>query len=227
MKISTKLTIGISALSAILILVAALLFWVSFRVSELILEVEKLPELQAKFGTLTIQHYAWAEALGVGTILMKKPFTKALDHTKCDLGKWYYSYSPPDFLKEPFEKLEEPHKLIHASGAKIVEAINRGDVETAIKIYQEETTPNLEKVRNYLTDMRLKTKEKVDQNLISINSSINNLKNIVIIVFSVLILLTIFVAYFFVIKPLKSSFSQLIAVADAVSRGDFSIIKDK
>ncbi|ROL57624.1 hypothetical protein D9V84_02570 [Bacteroidetes/Chlorobi group bacterium Naka2016] len=227
MKISTKLTIGVTGISVVLLFVAVLLFWTSNRVANLIIDIQELPKLQAKLGTLTIQHYQWVEALGVGTMLMKKPFTKALDPTKCDLGKWYYSFTPPEELKDEYVKVEEPHKRIHASGTKILDAVNKGDIETAIQIYQTETLPNLDSTRTALTNLRLGAMKIINKNLHNIENSMNNLKNIVIIAFAILLLLTSIISYFFLIKPLKQSFKKVISLAEAVSRGDFSAIKEE
>lgn len=227
MKISTKLTIGVTGISLVLLFLAVLLFWTSNRIAKFISEIQELPKLQANLGTLTIQHYQWVEALGVGTMLMKQPFTKALDPTKCDLGKWYYSFTPPEELKNEYEKIEEPHKGIHASGAKILDAVNKGDIETAIQIYQTETLPNLDATRTALTNLRLETTKIINKNLQSIENSMNNLKNTVIISFAILILLTSIIAYFFLIKPLNQSFKKVISIAEAVSRGDFSSVKEQ
>ncbi|MGB9771360.1 MAG: CZB domain-containing protein [Candidatus Kapaibacteriota bacterium] len=165
MTIGKKLTLGISLISVALVVLAIIFGVVAVKIFEATDRIKELPELQAKFGTLTVQHHQWAEALISETVFLKVPFSKALDPTKCDLGKWYYSYTPPEYLKEDFEKLEEPHKRLHASGAKFIEAINSGDVELAKKIYNEETIQNLKVVRELLTRMRLATKAQVDNNL--------------------------------------------------------------
>jgi hypothetical protein len=74
MKISTKLTLNISIISVVLLAIGIFIGIMALRVYRLVNEVEQFPELQAKLGTLTIQHYQWVEALGVGTMLMGKPF---------------------------------------------------------------------------------------------------------------------------------------------------------
>ncbi len=95
MKLTTKLNLGLISL---VVSLAAISIWLGITVAnieEIVSKITEMPKLQAQLGTLTIQHYEWAEALTVGTILQGKEFTKAIDPTKCALGKWYYSYQPP------------------------------------------------------------------------------------------------------------------------------------
>lgn len=222
MKISTKLNLSVGIIAIVLISLAIIFHLIFQRVDKLLEEVKELPELQAKLGTLTIQHYQWVEALGVGTMLMGKEFTKAKDPTKCDLGKWYYSFTPPEELKEPYLKIEEPHKNIHATAEKIISAVKNGDLNLAKQIYQEETLPNLETTRNALTEMRHKIKNSVNSNILNILNTIIFIEKIIYYSFGVLILSTFSFFYFFVTKPLRRNFKQLIDVANSVARGDFS-----
>ncbi len=222
MKISTKLNLSIGIIAIVLISLAIIFYLIVQKVNRLVEDVKVLPELQAKLGTLTIQHYQWAEALGVGTMLMGKEFTKAKDPTKCDLGKWYYSFSPPEQLKEAYLKIEEPHKKIHATAEKIITAMQNGNLELAKQIYQEETLPNLELTRNALSDMRLGVKNIMDSNLLNILNSVIFIQKIIFISFGILILFTIGFFTFFIIKPLRKNFNKLIEVANSVARGDFS-----
>lgn len=225
MKISTKLNLSIGIIAIVLISLATIFYLIVRKVDKLVVEVKELPELQAKLGTLTIQHYQWVEALGIGTMLLGKEFTKAKDPTKCDLGKWYYSFTPPEQLKEVYLKIEEPHKKIHATAEKIISAVKNGDLNLAKQIYQEETLPNLESTGNALTEMRLGIKNIVDSNVLNILNSILFIEKIVIYSFAILILFTFSFFYFFVIKPLRRNFNQLIDVANSVARGDFSSIR--
>lgn len=225
MKISTKLYLSVGIIAIVLISLAINFYVIVQRVDKLVEEVKELPELQAKLGTLTIQHYQWVEALGVGTMLMGKEFTKAKDPTKCDLGKWYYSFTSPEQLKEAYLKIEEPHKKIHATAEKIISAVQNGDLNLAKQIYQEETLPNLESTRNALTEMRLEIKNMVDANILNILDNVIFMEKIIIYSFGILILFTFGFFYFFLIKPLRKNFNQLIGVANSVARGDFSSIR--
>jgi len=225
MKISTKLTLNISIISAVLLAIGIFIGIMAIRVYRLVNELEQLPEIQAKLGTLTVQHYEWVEALGVGTMLMGKPFTKTLDPTKCDLGKWYYSFTPPEQIKDAYAKVEEPHRKFHGTAEKIINAMNSGNVELAKQIYQEETIPNLEKTRNALTEMRLGIKNIVNDNLDQISNLMKQLRTTIIIAFGGVILFSILFTFYFIIKPLRLNLNKLIGIANAVARGDFDSIR--
>lgn len=49
-----------------------------------------------------------------------------LDHTHCDLGQWYYGQGQEFRGYEAFDKLEEPHRHLHALGRELIEAAENG-----------------------------------------------------------------------------------------------------
>ncbi|WP_333656596.1 CZB domain-containing protein, partial [Dissulfurispira sp.] len=160
-----KLYFGIGVLAVVLIGLAAFSqMGIKKTKSDLTL-VQEYPELQALLGSRTIDHYKWAEGLGVGTLLLGKEFTGQIDHTKCELGKWYYSYKPPKELEDEFKKIEEPHKRFHATAPKILTALKEGKRDQAMKIYQEETMPALTATQEALTEMRVGVKKLIDREI--------------------------------------------------------------
>ncbi|MBF0345651.1 MAG: CZB domain-containing protein [Nitrospirae bacterium] len=60
------------------------------------------------------------------------------DHTTCRLGKWYYAEGR-DFCghMHSFQKMEQPHKRLHALGKEIVSIYNTGNVLRAKELYRE------------------------------------------------------------------------------------------
>lgn len=227
MKISTKLFLNLSIITFVLLLLGIYLGYVALRVYELVEEVEKLPDLQAQLSSVTIQHYEWAEALSAGTILMGKPFTKAIDPTKCDLGKWYYSHEPHEEVRDAFSKIEDPHKKFHATAEKILNALNSGNIELAKKIYQNETLPNLKETQEALTEMRSGLNEIVNKDIKNIAELMIELRNIIFVAFAGIIIFTLIFTYIFLIKPINYNFKNLIDIAENVSKGDFTWINKK
>ena len=225
MKISTKVSLNVFLTIFVFASIAILLIISIAKILKLSEAFKELPELQNKLATLTIQHYEWLEALGVGNLLLDKTFTKAKDPTKCDLGKWYYSYTPPEHLKDVYAKIEEPHRNFHATAEKIINAKNSGNMELAKHIFQTETLPNLAATRDALAELRTGFKVMVDDKLNEVNELLHQTRNIVILAFSITGAFLLIFSFFFLIKPLKISFRNLTEIANAVARGDFSSLR--
>ncbi|WP_312712851.1 methyl-accepting chemotaxis protein [Proteiniclasticum ruminis] len=57
------------------------------------------------------------------------------DHTTCRLGKWLAAQDlTGSALRTLFQKMEEPHKEVHAQAKKAIALYNRGQVEEAIQL---------------------------------------------------------------------------------------------
>ena len=125
-------------------------------------EVKEFPELQAVLGTRTIDHFHWTGQLVQETFIDQVAFTGTTDPRKCKLGEWYYGYTPPELLAAEFRAIEEPHRRIHESGAKIRDAMLEKNAELARRLYQETTRPALAAVQERMTAMRLAVKKLVD-----------------------------------------------------------------
>ncbi len=70
------------------------------------------------------------------------------DPTCCALGKWYYSDGKARFGHlAAFKSLEAPHVEVHACARRAVEAVERGDYDTARKAYDEILTAKTEVLR--------------------------------------------------------------------------------
>ncbi|MCX8096106.1 MAG: methyl-accepting chemotaxis protein [Spirochaetes bacterium] len=59
------------------------------------------------------------------------------DHTKCRLGKWYYSEGIVKYSQFPeFKSIEKPHERLHSTGKEIVEVIQT-DRQKANELFNE------------------------------------------------------------------------------------------
>jgi methyl-accepting chemotaxis protein len=105
-------------------------------------------KLDAMLADRWIDHLLWVKNLSQ-SILTGIPFTGELDPKNCNFGKWYYTYKPhnPEFAKL-LKGWEEPHSRLHASAQKIVSLLGHNDRKGALAIYQQETIPALNTLKD-------------------------------------------------------------------------------
>jgi len=103
-------------------------------------------------------HRVWvAKVYGHISGLLKLDLSDIPDHTKCKLGKWYYSEGIKVFGKSPvFRELEDVHKKIHSLGMEILSSYERGDVKRAFEIFPrlEETSQEVLRLLDELKKYR-------------------------------------------------------------------------
>ena len=101
-------------------------------------------------------HRKWAGKVCQGLTLSKTHLGVETDPTKCALGKWLNSESARKAmaafpaLKAAMDKIMEPHRKLHASAVAIEKAMQKGDSDKAIQIYNQDTLYNLEMVADGL-----------------------------------------------------------------------------
>ncbi|HVT11172.1 MAG TPA: methyl-accepting chemotaxis protein [Fimbriimonadaceae bacterium] len=89
-----------------------------------------------------------------GEIIDRKDLT---DPTCCALGKWYYGDGKARFGNlAAFRALEAPHSEVHACARRAVEAVEKGDFDTARKAYDDILTAKTTVLR-CLDDMLLES----------------------------------------------------------------------
>ncbi|MEW6115426.1 MAG: methyl-accepting chemotaxis protein [Nitrospirota bacterium] len=222
MTIAKKLYIGIGILVAVLIGLTVF-FQTTIRSTKADLEMlQKYRELQGLMAPRIIDHLKWAENLAVGTIMFGKDFTGQLDHTQCNLGKWYYDFKPPQEVSEEFKKIDEPHRRVHASAPKILAALKEGKLDLAKKIYLEETTPALLMTQEALTEMRNAVKKMVDREVQKAAVKQDRIGHISLGVYVVTIAGVLLVTIFFVYKPFRNEITGISDWANKVKTGDLT-----
>ncbi|SHJ07029.1 hemerythrin-like metal-binding domain protein [Malonomonas rubra DSM 5091] len=134
------------------------------------LEVSSGNKLRADLSDLEIKHLKWAHK--VRDFLNDSSVTELkvkLDHKTCALGSWYYGEErrkAEELLPEiadDLRALEEPHRLLHASGRKIKESYNPYSPTNADSkaIYKKETAPALKEIGRLMASMAETSKEHV------------------------------------------------------------------
>ena len=222
MTISKKLYLGIGVLSAVLIGLAVF-FQASIKSTKAQLSaVQAYPELQALLGSVTIDHFKWAEGLAVGTMMLGKEFKGQIDHTQCNLGKWYYGYKPPKELEDAFKRIEEPHKHFHATAPKIIALVKENKMDAAKKVYENETKPNLITTQEALTDMRLGVKKLIDRDITSMKTMQDSMGTTSLVVYALILGSVISGSVLFLARPIKKNLDNISGWVDTTATGDLT-----
>ena len=102
-----------------------------------------------------LDHLVWANGLA-NSILLNRSFDGQLDPTRCAFGRWYDEFRKTDAylqaapsLKQALDRLDQPHKDLHASAQDIAR-----QPDNAIEIYQSRTQVHLQTMREQLNQVR-------------------------------------------------------------------------
>ncbi len=159
-KIGTKMVLLSGAILALLL---AILLWGIFGLSTTVnngIEVAEGNQFRTTMLSLENKHLKWAHK--VRDFLDDPAITELkvkLDHKTCALGTWYYGEGRqhaeellPE-IKADLQALEEPHRLLHASGRQIKEAYSPfSPVNAEAKaIYKNETAHHLQKINSLIS----------------------------------------------------------------------------
>ncbi len=220
LTIVNKTYIAIAILSVVLI---GLAIFVEVKISETkrgLAHVSDQTLFQSLINQRVLDHFKWADALAVDSILFGKEFTGQLDHTKCALGLWYYSYTPDKELEGLYKTLEKPHANLHATAAKITNALKDGRADIAMDTYETETVPALKETHEILTELSEKAKSISERVLGDMEKAQRTMERIFIAVFAGVVGLLFVGTTFFLARPLKKSLSSISNWVATISEGD-------
>lgn len=155
--IGKRLGIGFTLLCIVLGIMTVIVISETVRVEKTAKEVNELLEIRAELRSANLDHLNWLAGLHSQMILGEK-FEGELDPVKCNFGQWYHNFDPKRIkgLPEVYKDIEQPHKILHESAAKIKDFYNQGKLEEAKKIYSEITRPALNKLQDTLVYIREK-----------------------------------------------------------------------
>ncbi len=97
-------------------------------------EVIDVAAVRAFLDTVKLDHVVWKNA--VYRQIETKSFSNLPNrHTECRMGKWYYEGDGQEMYSSlsSYREMEEPHKLVHDSGRRAIEAGCKGDFELMAK----------------------------------------------------------------------------------------------
>jgi len=79
-------------------------------------------------------HNNWLTDLEA-SVREKRPFTMSRDPHACKFGLWYDNYQTDNsLLKMALKKMDEPHKIIHATADEVLRLTERGDQGGALEL---------------------------------------------------------------------------------------------
>jgi methyl-accepting chemotaxis protein len=221
MTISKKLYFGIGILTLVIIGLALFSQLSIKKTKAQIIDIQGYIELQENLSARIVDHYRWADGLAM-TIMFGKEFKGQIDHTKCALGKWYYAFTPPKELEAAYKAMEEPHRLFHATALRIIDAINKGNIDLAKKIYEEETKPLLQQTQEALDEMKLGVKKLIHKTESDMQSSQSRMGTTSIIVYAGIIGMLITGSVLFLAKPIKRNLTGISDWVHTMSTGDLT-----
>jgi methyl-accepting chemotaxis protein len=149
----------------------------------------------------------------------------ASDYTACQLGQWYYDFSPASRIAEPFKAIEAPHEIIHNASHEIIEHMQAGDKETADAIFRNEMLPNIKLVKSNLFAIA-EIEENHSQELHSRMEEIQILLNTVSFVTSGLVILAAIIISLVLSRIIIQPIYKVVHSMDKVAQGDLDTYVD-
>lgn len=85
--------------------------------------------------TVKLDHIVWkGDVYAVASGISNKSIDDFADHTMCRLGKWYQSVGRESFGHvSAFQRLDEPHRLVHFNGVEALKALQNDDKSKAMQ----------------------------------------------------------------------------------------------
>ncbi|PLY06551.1 MAG: chemotaxis protein, partial [Desulfuromonas sp.] len=135
LKMSRKFGVGFGAVLCLLVLVA---FWAGNGIQNIVFDAEEVihgNELRGEMVQREVDHLVWANQLNA--LLTDKNVTELsveTDHHQCGFGQWFYGEGrgwAEELVPEVaplLDRIEQPHKALHASAIQIDEVFHQADV---------------------------------------------------------------------------------------------------
>ncbi len=222
MTIANKLYAAIGILAAVFVALGVFSYQNSKKMGALLTEVDTLRETQSTIMPRILDHFRWADALAIDTIMYGKEFTGKLDPTQCKLGVWYGEFKPPREVEEEFRKIDAPHHKVHATAEKILAALKSGDQEKAKSLFSSETKPALAEAQTALTALRDKFKWLVGQKTAELHDLQESSDRLTMSVYALLALALAVGAVLFLVNPLRSGFRAITSWSQTMAEGDLT-----
>ncbi|MDR1803069.1 MAG: methyl-accepting chemotaxis protein [Treponema sp.] len=157
MKIRVKLFGGFFIVVAIGIFLGVLGLYIDTRLTALSEDVLDLANTRTSISSILSSHYVWRHGLSE-TVYSGAAFTGSVDSTTCSLGRWVNSDEAKS-MTDPqvvsmLNQIIEPHRLIHAKAGEIINDLDNGDTDEAIRVFRVEVLPTTLQVITGLESMQ-------------------------------------------------------------------------
>ena len=212
----------------IIILLFGIASYIEYHYSHKVLRMEKeiieMEEYQLHLSELEIDHHLWA--MSIYDMLVGGEAPELGNHTECNLGQWYYDMNPEDYLKEPFNAMEEPHKKLHSLGQEVVSLYESGNEEEAIRMFREDVMPNLNMVRENLAEMSDLTQNEIEK-LKEEEAQIEQFSNMIFFLATGITLILSGIIAYFLTKSTVNPVNRLVERSKEVANGNLKKEVDK
>ncbi len=223
MTIGRKLGFGLGVILSLVLIMGAIFFWSAKAVQQ---AVQKNQEIRAINGLMTariVDHFKWMDGISSGLFIQGKHFTGKLNPEECNLGKWMATFKPySEEIGAPFAAMDEPHRKLHATAEKIIEAYKAGKRDVAHRIFVEETIPavtavqlNLAKLKEVLT----RDEDLAKQEL----KAVQDRARIITVLITLSIILMSLVGGVFFVKSITHPVQRAVAAVETVASGDLTV----
>lgn len=183
-----------------------------------------------------VDHLVWSLQLAE-SIIHKRPFEGQLDPGLCNFGRWYSELmSDEEFRELPAElqkvyiAIDEPHKRLHESAAKIVTLLEENDYSDdafllAAELFQDETSARLLDVRTHIDDVQTVLREIAAEIEVQIENSRLPAKRISMVVLIVAVLVGALLT-FSIISRLMRQINGMIQISQEIAEGNLTVALD-
>jgi methyl-accepting chemotaxis protein len=155
-------------------------------------------------------------------MLLGREFTGQLDPTQCALGKWYYATKPPAELEATFAKIEEPHRRLHGTAGKIIGALKEGRHDAARTLYEGETLRALGETQALLEELRVGAKKLTASSIDAVESMQAATTKTTMVAYAIVLVGFLAAAVVFLARPIRRNVGRLLAMFEALGRGDLT-----
>lgn len=220
LTIAGKIYIGIGGLAVVLVILALFAQLTIRKTAAQLQHIHESAELVDQLGERIADHFLWAQSLAAESIMSGREFTGQLDPTQCKFGKWYHSYTPGRELETAFKKIEEPHRHLHATAAKITLAVKEGKLDAARTVYREETLPLLSETQAAIRELKSaagKTMKEENRRTAAVQARMGTVS---LIVYLALLGVLVAGALVFIARPIKRELSHLNEQVELLASGD-------
>ncbi len=170
-------------------------------------------------------HLVWLNKLG-NSLLHEVKFDGQLDYRICNLGKWYYDYlesaefeASPEEIQQKILALEEPHRKMHLSAAKITDLQDGSSPlpkQQALKIYNEDVVPSINKMGAIMDELKELYHHEQEKSLAEIEKHGINVRRVLTVTTIAGLLAILVISILFsnaIAKPIQSIAEQAREIA--------------
>src|SRR5215469_18649011 len=144
MKVRAKLFVGFAIIAAIGVFLGIMGLYIDRRLTNESDDMRIISETRSTITTILSAHYNWRHGLSE-TVHDGAAFTGSLDSKACGLGKWLSgdevkNVTDPEVLAL-LKDIVDPHDFIHTEARDIINDLNIGEKDNAIKDFKDEVLP--------------------------------------------------------------------------------------